>query len=150
MLRRCRKEDRDCFVGLNREFMLYEYEEGNAWENPLEGDLEADFEQALNSPCTLLFVIEEEDEVVGFMNVQCFYSFWAHGKVLFLDDFFLAEGGRGKGYGRKALGQLEDFGRKEGYRRIQLLSEKTNPRAVDFYRKNHYKEQELHLFIKYL
>ena len=148
MLRLCKQQDKEAWIKLNRAFMLYEYQEENAWENPLNSNLEEDFHPAMESDA-LLFLLEEED-VIGFMNVQVFYSIWAHGKVLFLDDFFIKDRYRRKGYGEKALKELEDYGRKHGYKRIQLLSEKTNPAAGKFYRRNQYKEQELSLFIKYL
>ena len=35
-------------------------------------------------------------------------------------------------------------------KRIQLMAENTNPRAIEFYRKHKFNEQEIHLFLKYL
>ena len=35
-------------------------------------------------------------------------------------------------------------------KRIQLMAENTNPKAIEFYRKHKFNEQEIHLFLKYL
>ena len=88
--------------------------------------------------------------MVGFMNIQCFYSIWSHGKVFFLDDFFIEENFRRKGYGEKALKDLQKYAKKSGIKRIQLMAENTNPKAIEFYRKHKFNEQEIHLFLKYL
>ncbi|WYA66594.1 GNAT family N-acetyltransferase [Fusobacterium nucleatum] len=104
----------------------------------------------LNDTSTILFAIIEEEKMIGFMNIQCFYSIWSHGKVFFLDDFFIEENFRRKGYGEKALKDLQKYAKKSGIKRIQLMAENTNPRAIKFYKKHKFNEQEIHLFLKYL
>ncbi len=56
------------------------------------------FQRIMAEPdgANLLFMLEENGQPIGFMNTVVFYSVWAHGKVLFLDDFFIREPFRGK------------------------------------------------------
>ena len=151
MIRKCRLEDKKDWVKLNKQFIEYEYKDENVWNSPLKfGNLEEDFELILNDTSTILFAIIEEEKMIGFMNIQCFYSVWSHGKVFFLDDFFIEENFRGKGYGEKALKDLQGYAKKIGIKRIQLMAENTNPKAIEFYRKHKFTEQEIHLFLKYL
>ena len=151
MIRKCRLEDKKDWVKLNKQFIEYEYKDENVWNSPLKfGNLEEDFELILNDTSTILFAIIEEEKMIGFMNIQCFYSIWSHGKVFFLDDFFIEENFRRKGYGEKALKDLQKYAKKSGIKRIQLMAENTNPRAIEFYRKHKFNEQEIHLFLKYL
>ena len=151
MIRKCRLEDKKDWVRLNKQFIEYEYKDENVWNSPLKfGNLEEDFELILNDTSTILFAIIEEEKMIGFMNIQCFYSVWSHGKVFFLDDFFIEENFRGKGYGEKALKDLQEYAKKIGIKRIQLMAENTNPRAIKFYKKHKFNEQEIHLFLKYL
>ena len=151
MIRKCRLEDKKDWVRLNKQFIEYEYKDENVWNSPLKfGNLEEDFELILNDTSTILFAIIEEEKMIGFMNIQCFYSIWSHGKVFFLDDFFIEENFRRKGYGEKALKDLQKYAKKSGIKRIQLMAENTNPRAIEFYRKHKFNEQEIHLFLKYL
>lgn len=153
MVRNCTLMDEQDWLRLNKEFIEYEYKEENVWENPLEkGDLSEIFHRILTSQCAAnrLFVIEEDGTVIGFMNTAWFTSIWAHGKVLFLDDFFITEAFRGQGYGNKALTDLEKLIKSEGYVRLQLLAENTNPGAVRFYEKNSYSKQIINFFCKYI
>ena len=151
MIRKCRLEDKKDWVKLNKQFIEYEYKDENVWNSPLKfGNLEEDFELILNDTSTILFAIIEEEKMIGFMNIQCFYSIWSHGKVFFLDDFFIEENFRRKGYGEKALKDLQKYAKKSGIKRIQLMAENTNSKAIEFYRKHKFNEQEIHLFLKYL
>ena len=151
MIRKCTLEDKKDWVRLNKQFIEYEYKDENVWNSPLKfGNLEEDFELILNDTSTILFAIIEEEKMIGFMNIQCFYSVWSHGKVFFLDDFFIEENFRGKGYGEKALKDLQGYAKKIGIKRIQLMAENTNSKAIEFYRKHKFNEQEIHLFLKYL
>ena len=151
MIRKCTLEDKKDWVRLNKLFIEYEYKDENIWNSPLKfGNLEEDFELILNDTSTILFAIIEKEKMIGFMNIQCFYSIWSHGKVFFLDDFFIEESFRGRGYGEKALKSLQEYAKKGGIKRIQLMAENTNPRAIEFYRKHKFNEQEIHLFLKYL
>ena len=151
MIRKCTLEDKKDWVRLNKLFIEYEYKDENIWNSPLKfGNLEEDFELILNDTSTILFAIIEEEKMIGFMNIQCFYSIWSHGKVFFLDDFFIEENFRRKGYGEKALKDLQKYAKKIGIKRIQLMAENTNPKAIEFYRKHKFNEQEIHLFLKYL
>ena len=151
IIRKCRLEDKKDWVKLNKQFIEYEYKDENVWNSPLKfGNLEEDFELILNDTSTILFAIIEEEKMIGFMNIQCFYSIWSHGKVFFLDDFFIEENFRRKGYGEKALKDLQEYAKKIGIKRIQLMAENTNPKAIEFYKKHKFNEQEIHLFLKYL
>ena len=152
-VRKCRSEDEGIWVELNREFMAYEYEEENVWESPLEkGDPAEIFRAVLSEPesANLLLMIENDGQPIGFMNTVIYYSIWAHGKVLFLDDFFIREPFRGRGCGRAALTELEAMMRTWCCLRIQLLAEDTNPGAVAFYQRERFARQQINLFCKYL
>lgn len=153
MVRNCTLKDEWDWLKLNKEFMEFEYQEENVWENPLEkGDMSDIFHKILNdhnSP-NRLFIIEEAGRIIGFMNTTWFLSIWAHGKVLFLDDFFITREFRRQGYGKKAIEDLELLIKSEGYVRLQLMAESTNPGAVRFYEKENYSKQIINFFCKYI
>ncbi len=143
---------------MNRNFMRYEYEDVNAWQDPLGfGDLAMDFDCAISGNCglQLFFVVDEQcaaspEVVVGFINVQRVYSVWAHGYIFFVDDFFIDEQYRARGYGKRAIAELFEFAQGQGIKRIDLLSENTNPRAVDFYKKIGFDQQIVNMNLKYI
>lgn len=153
MIRKCIPADKEKWCEMQAAFMAYEYQEENVWENPIaKGDPGEIFESIIgdeHSP-TLLFFVEEENTVIGFINAAYFISVWAHGPVLFIDDFFILEPFRGRGYGKKALHDLEEDMKADGYRRFQLLAEETNPGAIHFYEREGYSKQKINFFCKYL
>lgn len=153
MVRICVLEDKEKWCELNLKFMAYEYEDENVWENPIKKGNPGDIFEAIikdeKSP-NFLFFVEEEGKVIGFINTAYFTSIWAHGKVLFIDDFFILEEFRGKGYGKKAILELENRMKEEGYKRFQLLAEETNPKAIKFYDREKYSKQKINFFCKYL
>lgn len=153
MVRNCTLRDEQTWLKLNKEFIEFEYQEENVWENPLDkGDMSEVFRQILNNhnSANRLFMIEEAGRIIGFMNTAWFLSIWAHGKVLFLDDFFITKEFRGQGYGKKAIKELEVLIKSEGYVRLQLLAENTNPGAVRFYEREDYSKQIINFFCKYI
>lgn len=157
MIRLADKHDKENWIKLNYEFIDYEYEDENVWQDPkARGDIGEIFDclmdESQTSNMTLMVDISLENEIksIGFMNIVCFYSVWAHGMVWFLDDFFITEEYRSRGLGSMAMKQLENMARQEGIIRIQLFSEKTNPRALAFYRKLGYDSQYIDFNCKYL
>lgn len=153
MLRECELSDRDTWCELNLEFMSYEYEDENVWEDPLEkGDPGKVFDAIVGDEDSTdhLFLIEEEGEAVGFINTGTFTSVWAHGKVLLIDDLYIAEEFRGKGYGKKALKDLGEIVRSHGYQSAHLLAEDTNPKATPFYENVGFDKQRINFFCKYI
>lgn len=153
MVRNCTLKDEQTWLKLNKEFIEFEYQEENVWENPLDkGDMSEVFRQILNNhnSANRLFMIEEAGRIIGFMNTAWFLSIWAHGKVLFLDDFFITKEFRGQGYGKKAIKELEVLIKSEGYVRLQLMAENTNPGAVRFYEREDYSKQIINFFCKYI
>ena len=75
----------------------------------------------------LLFMLEENGQPIGFMNTVVFYSVWAHGKVLFLDDFFIREPFREKAIGQLLLQSWRSLIQREGLLRVQLLAGEYEP-----------------------
>lgn len=153
MIRLCNLHDEAVWLQLNKEFIDYEYQDENVWENPLDkGDMRKEFRDIImdsHSP-NKIYIIEEAGNAIGFMNTATFTSIWAHGKAMFLDDFFIRDAYRGQGHGHKALMELEALIKADGYVRLQLMAEDTNPAAVRFYEREGYSRQKINFFCKYL
>ncbi|MEG0923575.1 MAG: GNAT family N-acetyltransferase [Anaerovoracaceae bacterium] len=153
MIRLCKFDDEQQWLKLNKEFIEYEYKDENVWENPLDrGDIGEIFREILDHPeyPNRLFLVVESDQVIGFVNTTWFSSVWAHGKVLFIDDFFITEEFRGKGYGKTAIKELESLVKSQGFVRLQLMAEDTNPDAGRFYEREGYSKEVLNFFCKYI
>lgn len=135
-IRACNSSDKKVWIEMNQAFMDYEYAPENAWVDPRSyGDLSEDFDQAMTGKVGLqLMMVEQNAECIGFINMQSFYSVWAHGMVLFVDDFFIDSQMRGRGVGTRALEALKEYAQAHQVVRIDLLAEHTNPGARSFYK----------------
>jgi len=151
--RLCNINDKDCWIAMNREFMAEEIQDDGLWNGTRQADDEQfshTFEEALESDDLISLLIFEEDGVpVGFANLMTIYSVWAHGKALILDDLYLRPDVRGKGYGKQALGYIEQFAAERGYKRLQFQSEATNPNAMEFYVSQGYSPADMKFYVKY-
>jgi len=151
--RLCNKNDKDCWITMNREFMAEEIQDDGLWNSTGQtGDEQFThtFYEALKSEALIsLMIFEEDGKPVGFANLMTIYSVWAHGKAMVLDDLYLRPEARGKGYGRKALAYIEEFAQECGCRRLQFQSEVTNPNAMEFYISQGYSPADMKFYVKY-
>jgi len=152
-IRLCNINDKKKWVKLNKAFMVYELCDEEFWNNTdaiSDEQFGTIFEDALNSSELItLMIIENEKEAIGFANLMTIFSVWAHGKALILDDLFLLEEYRGKGLGRKVLAFIENYAKRNEYKRLQFQSEFSNPDAYKFYTKLGYKSDDMHFYVRY-
>ena len=151
--RLCRKGDKDCWITLNRMFMAEEIQDTDLWNdtNKVSDDQFANtfFEALQEKELISLIIFEEDHTPVGFANLMTVYSVWTHGKALILDDLYLIPEMRGKGYGKRAMGFIEQFAVQRGCKRLQFQSEETNPNAMKFYIALGYRPANMNFYVKY-
>lgn len=152
-IRLCNIKDKKNWIKLNRAFMAYEISDEGFWNKTdaiSEEQLGTVFEEALNRPELItMMIIEDEKEAIGFANLMTIFSVWAYGEALILDDLFLSEEYRGKGFGRSVMQLIENYAKKNGYKRLQLQSEFSNPNAHEFYTKLGYKYEDMHFYVRH-
>lgn len=96
----------------------------------------ADIEQTLFSSDPKVFcdVVEEDGEVVAMAIWFLNYSTWQGKHGIYLEDLFVRESARGKGYGKALLGYLAKKCVERGYGRFQWWVLDWNEPAIEFYR----------------
>jgi len=153
-IRLCRPEDAERWIALNKEFMIYEISDENLWDHAgkvPDSVFEYTFSDALKNPDLItMFIFEEDGEAIGFASIMTIYSIWAHGKSILLDDLFITEAYRGMGHGKTAMEYIEDYARKNGYKRLEFLSKPSNEGSKMFYRALGYKCDDYYFYVKYL
>lgn len=83
----------------------------------------------------LAWLILDDDAAVGYV-VLCFgYSLEWLGRDAFVDEFYLREEYRGRGWGRQTMAFLEEAARAEGIRTLHLEVVQENTSALRLYRK---------------
>ena len=100
----------------------------------------------LNNPAFgLAWLILDSGTAVGYI-VLCFgYSLEYLGRDAFIDEFYLIESHRGRGWGRKTLDFVCAQARQHHVRAIHLEVVRGNTAALEFYRKLGFRDRGHHL-----
>ncbi len=85
---------------------------------------------------------------VGYIVLTLGYSLEYHGVDAFIDEFFIEEGHRRRGWGRRCLEHVEAAARGLGVQVIHLEVLRENRSAQEFYRKMGFKDQDRYLMTK--
>ena len=89
----------------------------------------------LDDPSYRLFVAaDRDDRAVGMFSLHILISTAEGGRVGLVEDVFVREEFRRQGVGRALMQEAERTVRREGLIRLQLLADKDNHSALDFYR----------------
>lgn len=80
-----------------------------------------------------LKVAEVEGRVVGMVSAQMLVSTAEGGMVALIEDMVVDSRFRGRGIGRMLMAHIEAWSREHGASRLQLLADRTNFQALDFY-----------------
>ncbi|MEG0291684.1 MAG: GNAT family N-acetyltransferase [Anaerovoracaceae bacterium] len=152
--RLCKKEDKATWVALNKEFIEYETGDNEFWSEAAAVStqkLEETFDAAMEKEGDILLVLfVHNDKVLGFANIVRFFSVWANGDSLMVDDFFIREEYRHLGIGRDAIHMIEDYANKNKFRRIQFHAEANNPEASGFYEAIGFKPADMKFYMRYI
>lgn len=96
--------------------------------------LKTGLEMILNRPESgQIFVLLEENHVIGMANLLNTISTAEGGKVVLLEDYILSSAKRGKGYGSFFMREIVQYARNNGFLRITLLIDSDNAAAQRFY-----------------
>jgi len=80
-----------------------------------------------------VLVAEAEGQVIGMCTGQMTVSTAEGGPALLVEDMVVLEQWRGKRVGRQLLESLGAWAREQGIKRLQLLADRNNAPALDFY-----------------
>jgi ribosomal protein S18 acetylase RimI-like enzyme len=97
----------------------------------------------LESPKDCILVAELEGRVVGMVSVQTVISTAEGGPVGWIEDLVVAEAARGCGIGRRLLEEAEAWAFRHGLARLQLLADRNNEPALEFYHRLGWAETSL-------
>jgi GNAT superfamily N-acetyltransferase len=97
-----------------------------------------------------VFVAEIDGKTAGMATAQAVISTSAGGLSLLVEDVFVLEGYRKKGVGKGLLEVIKMWGAKKGALRMQLVADRKNRGAVEFYKKLGWNETEMKGMYYYL
>ena len=84
---------------------------------------------------SVILVAEVDENVVGMVTAQTVISTATGGYSAWLEDLVVLPEYQGKGIGRSLLDHLLKWCREKGCLRIQLLADRDNGKALEFYKR---------------
>lgn len=100
--------------------------------------------------CILVAEERDDKELRGMCSVQILISTAEGGEVGLLEDLVVAADFRNQGIGAKLLAEAVAWAERQGLKRLQLLADKNNSRALDFYEKQGWQSTQLVCFKRLL
>jgi len=100
-------------------------------------------ELLLDSENAVVMVAEKQDSVIAMATAQLVISTAEGGPSLLVEDVVVMPSWQKQGIGSRLLQALGDWGSGRGARRMQLLADKTNSPAIDFYHRIGWQQTQL-------
>ncbi|HEC65345.1 MAG TPA: GNAT family N-acetyltransferase [bacterium] len=101
--------------------------------------------RAIDAKNGVLFIAEEEGEMIGYINGDEMKVPYRKSKYFELENLGVVPGTKRKGVGTKLLERITKWARKKGYNRIYLESYAKNEEALKFYRKKGFRDIDISL-----
>lgn len=93
-------------------------------------------EMLLESPGAMVMVAEDDHGVVGMVSGQLVVSTAEGSRSLLVEDLVVAAASRGQGIGGRLLEALGAWAAGKNVRRMQLLADRDNHKALTFYHRS--------------
>lgn len=97
----------------------------------------------LQTPGACVWVAMYEGHVVGMCTVQTLVSTAEGGCVGLVEDVVVEDAFRGRGVGKLLLSHMEAWCQQQGMTRLQLLVDKNNHPALEFYKRQQWSSTDL-------
>jgi ribosomal protein S18 acetylase RimI-like enzyme len=135
----------ELLVGLMREFCAYDR---IPFDEPAVRAALAEFvgDHRLGG----VWLIETGGDVAGYIVLTVGFSFEFKGRDAFVDELYLREEFRGRGFGGRALLFAEGAARTLGVRALHLEVDRSNERAQALYRRHGFRDHDRYLLTKWV
>lgn len=104
---------------------------------------EAGLTLMVENPSAIVLTLRDQDHPVGVATGQLVVSTSEGRPSLWVEDVFIKKEYRGQGWGQKLLEGLKTWAAERGARRIQLLADRENAPALEFYQKTGWQKTRL-------
>lgn len=109
-----------------------------------EGNQQRGLEMMLSDDTNrCIMVAELNQQIVGMCTAQILVSTAEGAIVALIEDLVVEDARRGQGIGKDLLLSLESWAVARGVRRLQLLADRNNTRALEFYKRLDWKYTQL-------
>lgn len=89
----------------------------------------------LNTLPITFFLVESDNQILGYMSVVKQFSTWDMDWYLYLDCLYLVDKIRGYGLGKDLMQQVKVFAKKQNISKVEWQTPISNLPAISFYKK---------------
>ncbi|RYD69568.1 MAG: GNAT family N-acetyltransferase [Verrucomicrobiaceae bacterium] len=97
-----------------------------------------------------IFLLLADEEVIGYLVAIQSFILEFGGRQTFLDELFIVEKWRGRGFGRQALTAVEVYARESGCCALRLEASRKNARALAMYERAGFEKHDRFTMTKVL
>lgn len=97
-----------------------------------------------------IWLLHESDTLVGYIILTIGFSFEFRGHDAFIDELYVVPTHRRRGYGRQAVGFVEEKAREMGVNAVHLEVDPGNAPALELYRRMGFIDHNRFLMTKWL
>lgn len=97
-----------------------------------------------------IWLIENENEVIGYLILTFGYSLEYHGKFGLIDEIYVREKYRGQGIGTQGITLAEETCRSLGIKTTHLEVDRHNKKAQNVYGKLGYQDRNRYFWVKWV
>ncbi|HOJ79110.1 MAG TPA: GNAT family N-acetyltransferase [Bacillota bacterium] len=90
-----------------------------------------------------IMVAEVNNEIIGMCTAQLVITTAEGGTAALIEDVVIKEEYRGQGIGRQMMNALEAWAWQKGVKRLQLLADRSNTPALEFYKRLNWNRTQL-------
>lgn len=138
-IRRAKHNDIDSLLGLLR--ILFSIEtDFTIDESKQRSGLKMMLDNQTN--CCIM-AAEQNQKIIGMCTAQILVSTSEGGIVALIEDMVIGNNYRGQGIGRELLLSIEGWAVEKGAKRLQLLADRDNTPALEFYAKMNWNNTQL-------
>jgi len=120
--------------------ILFSIEEDFFFNQPLQ---RRGLELMLTNDRCCVLVAEDNGQVVGMCSGQLTISTAEGGPALLVEDMVVLADYRGQGLGQRLMAKVAEWGKTKGVSRLQLLADRNNTSALEFYKRLGWQTTEL-------
>ena len=103
--------------------------------------------ERLNNEESVVFIAFDENDPIGFVQLYPTFSSVSMKRTWVLNDLYVKEIARGKGFGEKLLHKAITFAEKTGAKGVSLETDKENVNAQSLYEKVGFIREANHFYI---
>jgi ribosomal protein S18 acetylase RimI-like enzyme len=133
-IRKAKEEDLKEYLKLKaEESKEYKIIIGEEIKIPPINKLTKEFNEFVESPNLIIFVVEENKKLIAYINSKIHKSFWS--KRGYIDDLFVLKTYRKKGVATKLINEFIKFLEDKKINELQLSVSIKNKKAIELYEK---------------